>query len=1350
MSLDGLDYVLNKQEVVPTVSADDLLRKPERVENDYRRHVRTYVPISRAAEGQDGSLNVDEFVRRTIRGIKEAKALRGHLTADFGYGKTTTALYLWQKAEEANLLAVPPFQMLQLPDLVTAAYGWVRYRLGVRKPELIPQLDSLYQEVTGRSLAREAEAKRVALDVLEDYFKQGRFVLELQSTEYVSFFERVTAFTLQSGFDGLLVMPDEIQQYIEPNILRSNDPIAPFFNVLQAINTRAGYLKFGMMIVVPLKELGTIREVRGRGDVIARMNDVKLDLTTVYDGDFASRLWGQLAEEFNFDELSRSMVTPEALSALGEIAARNDLSNGPRTVINVFRRIVERFKSYGNQVGPYTPVDLVDDMLGGVIVFSGNSGIQNTTRRALQNAIVRKAPDRYERAIKLAAAYPTNGVPLPVQQQYDAHDALEELMQQALGELVMAVGPIDQFGVTLYGLQIGNQQTNWLAQTIRDFRRAYAEHHNSTKERAVKAFVHLLRNRVFPNWIVVEERPSTYTANHSLVLEGDFPRFAGRFPKRKVHVRILWEAEEVKDAEIDGDVAVEFQLSLHNELRNSPERRRRHTDEVQLEYTENTARIPLNLMYVRPEGIPPQVLDRLHEVWSPYDLSPVVLMNIYSMLDEKRAENQIPRGDDMAIASDFQPTLIDTVLRDILNAEVAANLGGVSQSAMVEVAVERLLEARFADTYHTLIAASNWRASLGKYENALNRLSNIYERRGEIDVEGTKKEIADRFTFSNVTLDTFIKTYPMLISVTRDWRRDEPGAVRFTLHDLESQVLRWLYSSPKTERVKVGAKSVEIHILAMGEVYQHCRTLGYKDDETETVIRLLTVRGYVEVYRDYLLRELPSPTIDLDEIGHHLKEFEQNLKELTSAIPGNGQLKSYAEHATQWRRIFDKQRTSDTPDGKVLTGLGNSIRIRQNDLNNLVSDKRTDILRRLHTLRQGIVPVNPQHLASLEKPIVGSVSYVDQVNAVRRAVLVEVQKAKVEVDSLVTKLEKTAMDLQGQDVSVATLSRCSLETDGYETSLESVRTIVQQSEASIRNLNGWQQLVSTGSELQNELQQMSRLTGAQISRFETVSRSISGRISSAASKLSVLPDYAIYIPEFQVLREEVRKLRNDAENAFTDLQLRYINALTDASLYRREQIGRSITYNVSNPDESYRQLFERIQSLTTDVGTQLEKRFREYKNAAQVNLATPLFRTLMQDDQERVRQDGESIIRNADSALHQLSVLLTELRDITNIQEYPTEEGGAFGRIVRTLSGLLNDVGKLAKQSKELASWLQSIALTTEEQLMLEKLDGDVETSVDLIEWRNTVPLTDDEFWATFRNLYEKRRIRSFISRVRS
>lgn len=69
-------------------------------------------------------------------------------------------------------------------------------------------------------------------------------------------------------------------------------------------------------MIIPLKEIGVIREARGRDDLLHRMRELSLDLCSVYDPDFATRLWERLAEEFDFLDIKNNVVKPETLKAL--------------------------------------------------------------------------------------------------------------------------------------------------------------------------------------------------------------------------------------------------------------------------------------------------------------------------------------------------------------------------------------------------------------------------------------------------------------------------------------------------------------------------------------------------------------------------------------------------------------------------------------------------------------------------------------------------------------------------------------------------------------------------------------------------------------------------------------------------------------------------------------------------------------------------------------------------------------------------------------------------------------------------------------------------------------------------
>jgi hypothetical protein len=453
MSLDGLETILTKEEIVATQSPVDLLNHPELVSSNYTRHVRSYIPLGRQAQGENGGQSVNNFEKRVIREIKEAAALRGYITAEYGYGKTSTALYLWKRAQEANILAVPPFRMTQLPDLITATYGWLRYELSRTRPgsSLIKDADDLYTAIMERSA--DSLAKQYNLDRagVQRMIVDRSELLTLNPSDYLRFFEEATGIARQAGFEGLLILADEVQQYIDPEVKTGiKDPISPLFNVIDGLLTRRNHLKMGIILVLPPKELDVLRDQRG--DLVHRILQVSLDLRTIYNRDFPARLWHRLAEEFDFTDHSQRIVTPESLESLGQIASRSDLSDGPRTVINTFRHMTRRYLQLGHPADDsYTPYHLIEDFLSGQIGFDSAKKIPRVTNQVLGHSLVKGHLDR-ERAVKWAAAFPEEGISRSLQEAHNLTKAFDDLMQSAQGDLVIAVGDIKKRGITLRGL----------------------------------------------------------------------------------------------------------------------------------------------------------------------------------------------------------------------------------------------------------------------------------------------------------------------------------------------------------------------------------------------------------------------------------------------------------------------------------------------------------------------------------------------------------------------------------------------------------------------------------------------------------------------------------------------------------------------------------------------------------------------------------------------------------------------------------------------------------------------------------------------------------------------------------
>jgi len=1347
MSIEGLNYILDKKELIPTVSAQDLLNRPSQVEADYKRHVRTYVPINHIAQGREGILTVEDFERKLFNAVKNAKSPRGYLTAEYGYGKTSTAIYLWEQGEKQNLIVVPPFQLLNLPDLVMATHGWVRYKLSEHGYQYVEELDQLYDKVINRSIEQEAERGNINVTMLKTWVDEGKFNLDLQPDEYIRYFEEVTRIALSAGYAGLILLPDEIQQYIEPLMKRSGDPIVPFFNLLQGLATREGYLNFGLILVTVPKELDIIREGRGRKDLIHRMRELSLDLTYVYDSEFPERLWDVLANAFNFKDVSKEIVASETLLSLGEIIIRNDLSDGPRTVINTFKRMVQRYLT-DNNILPYTPIDMIDDFLNGVIAFAGNNKIPSVTRRALQSNFVKGHPDT-ERAVKLAAAFPVNGASVNIQRAFKVDKATDGLKHDALGELVIGVGKAEDGGITLFGLQSGSQQHGWLPAKVREIRTVYNEFQDIPKDRAISVFIGLLKTHIFKNWKVVDERSSSLVSNQSIIFEGEFQSFATRYPKRRVHVRIIWDDnEERKDAEIDGDVAIEFYLSLRPDLIDDIDKRRSHAYPAKISLDENIALIPINLLYFQLEKLSPQIGNALKDVWMPYDLSPMILMNIYKVIDESREENLIPRGEDQEIKNAFQPELLDNIISYLFNADVGATLDGVAKGRITEVAIERLLDEKYRDTYRTIMASSTWKSTLNKYASALDRLDNVYQKRGEVEFEGTKTEIAKFMTLSNSVLDNFISQYPLLITVTKEWVGNNMGAVKFTLHDLEQRIMKWLRASNRVEKTKISGQSIEIHSIEVSNIYLQARTLGYKDEEIEALLGLLVGREMIEYHQNHIIREKPSISIDIEEIAQKIREFNRDVQVLSGGFSGS-QITTFKEYAENLQSILDTERQNGNPDPQRVHRLGKRLDIRNKELRDFALDKQKDISKLLQNLQRNLRLINPQHITILSTQVDGGVEYVQHVNSLRNALSNHANTVKSNLDSLRNAIQRIIDNVDRPDISYESLASYASDANQFDARIVKAKDDIDNFEMLYRHFGDWQRLVSDGSRLLDDLQKMGNRVIEYQNTFNRLVNSIREAISTQSNKLDVLPNHSIYSSQMNQLHQKVREIRDQDRDAFIETQNSYFQLFSTKFGFKRDEMS-PFEYNIAYPDESYRLLYTKVGDLARKLWQRISQGISAERQQIGQILTTPMLNTLILEVRQTIETQGKEIVEQTTNALSKLVELEKYIDDPVVIKNYQPNNTGGFAELMSEINQVVEFWRGVKTQVTELSKQINEASLTQEEDVALNHVRTEsIEDALDIFEWQSSAGLSHEEFWQVFRSLYEKQRIRILVTKVR-
>src|SRR5262249_8847700 len=162
---------------INTRHAHDFMERPKAVDDSYRAHLRTYVPMHSGANRDQQT--VEGFTKRFIAHVTERRVPRGYITADFGYGKTRTALFVWGEASDVGHLVVPPFQLGALSDFLTATAGWIHYRLGQTKPSLQKRAEEIYQTAVAQSVEDVAARYHMEVEAAQRLIEDKPQVQEL-------------------------------------------------------------------------------------------------------------------------------------------------------------------------------------------------------------------------------------------------------------------------------------------------------------------------------------------------------------------------------------------------------------------------------------------------------------------------------------------------------------------------------------------------------------------------------------------------------------------------------------------------------------------------------------------------------------------------------------------------------------------------------------------------------------------------------------------------------------------------------------------------------------------------------------------------------------------------------------------------------------------------------------------------------------------------------------------------------------------------------------------------------------------------------------------------------------------
>jgi hypothetical protein len=809
---DGFVVLAKKEPVVATHIGVFNTDTAENTFDRYKSEIETFVILP----------EILQYEKKFSQAVLEGRTTIGCLVAPFGYGKTSTAINIWNSCENAGILTIPPFSCNSIAEMGHAIATAMTYRFeSTNKPLEATRVRQVYDKylISSAQKLAEEDANRyginvdIALQSIEDKIQSGRLQLEASSTHLLYFLEQLVSITNDAGYEGLVIIVDEFQQLLG-NI--NKGIITNFRTLIWGLQTR-GELPLGFIITM---DPDTERNLTDRGaDILHRIRNhgLYLSFSNIYDREFPRELWSRYAESLGFTDNSSQIVDNATLEAVGQICERPDLSNGPRTVINVFQRIASLQMM---RKSAYSPIDLINDFITGDIRFDGDRGkIASLVNEITSYDYIKRSTERIE-TIKLIAAFP-RGCPPEVADRYSIHDTYIYLLDELRGEILVELPE----GVALVDLQKVGKPQNKLNIILKKYWLQITEA-EIISDKSLTYFAEYGVAPLFPEYISHQSGWKSETDRFLLTSTGGYYRayegtFFEEYPRRRIAVQVCFEIDDVVQPEDYVDAQFIF-LIERGEIN-----RQYLLDEIN---GVPTYIIPIEIHKQYNRHLPRDIRD-IENYLSPVVLTPGVLISLLSYIMEQLpkiegvSEQEFQRIMDIHIK--LQEFLLTMSISDTTFEPYGIKIYSRGIQAFRD-ALFNILRIRYPD-YQTIIVGSAWKRMLDQYQQALENI-NSTQRRGIEPYTKQKAEIALLFEQQKYAgFESYAKQYNGLLEIA-NWQGDS-GSIIFHRHPHETSLIEVLSMTPS---------------LSDEEVYKFSREQGYLNEETSYLIDFLLLRGYIE------------------------------------------------------------------------------------------------------------------------------------------------------------------------------------------------------------------------------------------------------------------------------------------------------------------------------------------------------------------------------------------------------------------------------------------------------------------------------------------------------------------------
>ena len=871
-----LEQLESIQAIVDTVSPFQIESELESVAHDYELYATSYDPLEQ----------VKIFRDRLIDEIGKGKPVNGYLSADYGYGKTATLIYLWSECRQNKIVAVPPFKFKELGNLMVATYGWIKASLEESSPALIPEIEALYSKYGLKSQALQAAEIARKYKVSED--KALKIVQELKTDttntdSVLNFWQESVSILREAGFKGLAIFADECQEF-----LRTEEGSSIRIQILSDLvkGMRAlGSTPVALILGMPTTPTESAIEEQA-GDIIHRMQEqkVSLRLTDAYKSDFPGKLWDFLCEKFlPEDKFQRTQLVDLAtLESLGQLCERKDLGNGPRTVIEVFKRIVTFAQEKGK---PYTPLDLIEDYLEGRVQLYGTQQHKISDAINKVESVIHEQKHRQGReVIKLLASFPS-GVNASIAESFGLLKSLKKLAEDDDFYGSYIVKPTEHSFALVALLQ--TTPPTVIDKILGSFRRSwFGEWNDAQKENiATTIFCQEILPLLFPvsrsgqkanwNWRYKGEWQEDRFGFYNF-LNGSPERYNLEFPNRSVVISVGGEDSDLMRFTPPEETHLDwrFYLSYDQNAANIPQT---------LTAIAGTGQVDFHLQLGRSEREYPAAFGLLRKIMVAEQCSACTLLNLSDHIQNWLSSRpEVSKADKDRLEHHRQEC--HALALRLLFPSIASETWKIRGLEAVNGTETKLIESVFYQKCKTLFPNyqsfyTNLRPALLKYKVALEKIS-LSVRRGRQFYQASKEDFEKLFEIAGSGLPSLLailKQHGLISESKIASKKTENSQVQFAVHPLESFIQNKLKSKEAVENIQDQEILQEVNCL---EIWKEVKKLGYLQEEFEEALEWLQRRRYVEWERPRGIIRTSVAELDPNDLKGQLNELRTQVSSL--------------------------------------------------------------------------------------------------------------------------------------------------------------------------------------------------------------------------------------------------------------------------------------------------------------------------------------------------------------------------------------------------------------------------------------------------------------------------------------